>query len=118
MGSFKLYFGVFVIVAALYLCVELVPPYYTNYEFQDAVRSEALYSTNNSDTEDDIRNSVFRTAKRLEIPVKPEGIKVHREGVNGSGSVSIDVPYVVHVNLPGYPLDLHFDVASTNQGAN
>jgi predicted membrane protein len=118
MGSIKLYFGIFVIVVAVYLCVELIPPYYTNYQLQDAVRSEALYSTNNNQTEDDIRNSVFRTAQRLEIPVTLENIKVHREGINGSGSVSISVPYDVHVSLPGYPLDLHFDVSSTNRGAN
>jgi hypothetical protein len=118
MGSIKLYFGLFVIIAALYLCVELVPPYYTNYEFQDAVRSEALFSTNSSKSEDAIRASVLKRARQLDIPVTADGITVHREGINGTGSVSIDVPYVVHVNLPGYPLDLHFDVAAANQGAN
>jgi hypothetical protein len=116
MGSIKLYFGIFVMIAAIYLCVELVPPYYTNYEFQDAVRSEALFSTNSSKSEDDIRASVLRRARQLDIPVTSDAIVVHRNGVNGSGSVSIDVPYVVHVNLPGYPLDLHFDVSVTNQG--
>jgi hypothetical protein len=118
MGSFKLYFGVFVIIAALYLCVELVPPYYSNYEFQDAVRSEALFSTNSTKSEDDIRASVLTRARQLDIPVTADDIKVHREGTNGSGSVSIHVPYVVHVNLPGYPLDLHFNVSVTNQGIN
>jgi hypothetical protein len=118
MGSIKLYFGLFVIIAALYLCVELVPPYYTNYEFQDAVRSEALFSTNSSKSEDDIRLSVLKRARQLEIPVTADAIKVHREGINGGGSVSIEVPYIVHVSLPGYPLDLHFDVAVTNQGIN
>jgi hypothetical protein len=117
MESFKLFFGLFIIAVALYLCIELVPPYYSNYEFQDSIQSEALFSANNSKSEDDIRESVFKKAQDLRLPVTREDIKVHREGVNGSGSVSIDVPYVVHLEIPGYPADLHFDAAVTNHGA-
>ena len=46
-----------------------------------------------------------------------ESIVVHRVGTQGSGSVSIDVPYTVHIDMPVHPLDLHFDVAVTNKGA-
>lgn len=118
MGSFKFILGISIIVVALYLCVELIPPYYSNYEFQDAIQSEALMSTNNSKTEDAIRESVFKKAQDLQIPLTREGIKVHREGVNGSGSVSIDAPYTVHLDMPGYPVDLHFDPSVTDRGAN
>ena len=114
----KLFFGLVVIVVALYLCVELVPPYYSNYEFQDAIQSEALFSANNSKTEDDIRESVYKKAQELRLPVTRDDIKVHRVGVNGSGSVTIDVPYVVHLDIPGYSTDLHFDAAVMNRGAN
>ena len=41
---------------------------------------------------------------------------MQRTGAQYSGSVSIEVPYVVHVNFPGYPIDLHFDPAATNKG--
>jgi len=118
MGSIKLFFGLFVIVVALYLCVELVPPYYSNYEFEDSIKTEALFSANNSKSEDDIRESVFKEAQKLQIPVTRDDIKVERVGVNGSGSVSIEVPYVVHLDIPGYPTDLHFDAAIMNRGAN
>ena len=32
-----------------------------------------------------------------------------------AGSISIDAPYSVHVNLPGYPMDLNFDPSSANR---
>jgi hypothetical protein len=118
MDSIKLFIGLFVIGVALFLCVELVPPYYSNYEFQDAMQSEALFSANNMKSEDAIRDTVYKKARELNIPVTLEDIKVHRDGFNGSGSVSIEVPYAVHLSIPGYPADLHFDAAVTNRGAN
>jgi hypothetical protein len=118
MDSIKLFLGLFIIGASLYLCVELVPPYYSNYEFQDTLRDEALVSANNMKSEDAIRETIFKRAQELNIPVTREGIKVHRDGFNGSGSVSIDVPYVIHLDMPGYSTDLHFDAAVTDKGAN
>jgi hypothetical protein len=114
---FKLFFGLFIIGVALYLCVELIPPYYSNYEFQDALNSEALQATNGAQTEDAIRDTVFKKAQELSIPVTKEGIMVHRVGVQGSGSVSIDVPYTVHLDLLVHPTDLHFDATVINKGA-
>jgi len=117
MGLIKVFFGLFVIVISLYLCVELIPPYYSNYEFQDALNTEALLSTNSAKTEDAIQDSVYKKAQELELPVTKESIVVHRVGTQGSGSVSIDVPYTIHIDMPVHPLDLHFDVAATNKGA-
>ncbi len=118
MESIKLFTGLFIIGLALYLCVELVPPYYSNYEFQSSIQDEALLSANNMKSEDDIREAVYKRAHELNLPVTRETIKVHRDGFNGSGSVSIDVPYVVHLDMPGYSTDLHFDASITDRGAN
>ncbi len=117
MESMKLLFGVAIIAVALYLCVELVPPYYSNYEFQDTIENEALMATNGSKTEDAIRDSVFKQAQRMSIPITRDDIKVHRVGGQYSGSVSIEVPYTVHLDMAVYPVDLHFDPSTTNKGA-
>ena len=61
--------------------------------------------------EDAIRDEIFKKAQELDIPIAKEQIKVQRVGVANAGSVSIDAPYTVHVDLPGYPLDLHFDAS-------
>ena len=113
----KLVFGVGVILLAIYLGVEFVPPYYANYEFEDAIKSEALFGTNSSLTEDVIRDNVYKKAQQLDIPITKEAIVVHKIGTMGMGSVAIDAPYVVHLDLIAYPTDLHFDTSSTNKGA-
>ncbi len=115
MGTIKLCFGIFVIIAAIYLGVELVPLYYANYEFQGDIKTEALTSTYTPKTEADIRESVFKLAKEYEIPITKEGIKVQRAGDLGSGTVTIDAPYTVHLDIPGYPFDLHFDPNTQNK---
>lgn len=111
----KMAVGIFAIVVVVYLGAELIPPYFANYEFEDAIKTEAQMATYSSKSEEAIRESMFKKAQDLDIPVTKEQIKVHRVGVQNAGSVNIEVPYVVHINLPGYPLDLNFDPATQNR---
>ena len=41
----KLIFCVVVIVLAVYLGAELIPPYFSNYQFEDAIKTEAQLAT-------------------------------------------------------------------------
>jgi|SRR5450631_1066517 hypothetical protein len=116
MGSLKLVAGIFVMVASVYLIAVLAPPFFSNYQFEDAIRTEAQMDTYNTKTEDQIRDAIFRKAQDLDVPVSREQIKVQRSGVTGTGSISIEAPYIVHVSLPGYPMDLNFDPSSRNKG--
>jgi|SRR5450755_2294014 hypothetical protein len=115
MGTLKLAFGVFVMVAAIYMGIELIPPYYANYEFQGDIKTEALTSTYTPKTEADIRESVYKIAKGYDIPLTKDGIKVQRSGDQGSGTIIIDAPYTVHLDVPGFPFDLHFDPNTQNK---
>ena len=116
MGSLKLVAGIFVMVASVYLIAVLAPPFFSNYQFEDAIRTEAQMDTYNTKTEDQIRDAIFRKAQDLDVPVSREQIKVQRSGVTCTGSISIEAPYIVHVSLPGYPMDLNFDPSSRNKG--
>jgi len=115
MESIKLVTGICAIVAAIYLIVVLTPPYLANYRFEDAIKTEAQLGTYSTKSEEAIRDSLFKKAQDLDVPIAREQIKVQRSGVAGAGSLSIDAPYIVHVNLPGYPLDLHFDASTRNK---
>ncbi len=112
----KMVFGILIIVGAVILIAALAPPYFSNYEFQDALKTESQLSTYSTKTEDVIRDEVFRKAQEMDIPITRDQIKVVRNGVVGTGSVDIEASYIVHVNLPGYPLDLHFDASARNKG--
>ncbi|HEX3353167.1 MAG TPA: hypothetical protein VHS34_10130 [Terriglobales bacterium] len=112
----KIVFGIFIMVAAVILIATLAPPYFANYQFEDALKTESQMTTYTMKTEDVIRDEVFKKAQDLDIPITKEQIKVVRNGVVGTGSVSIEATYTVHVNLPGYPLDLNFDASARNKG--
>lgn len=116
MSTFKLILGIAVIVITIYLGIQIVPAYYSNYEFQDTITREALDSTYKPITEDDIRAQVVKDAQQYDVPISDTDVKVERSGGTGNGSVSIQVNYVVHVSVPLYPFDLHFNSSSTNKG--
>lgn len=115
MGTIKLIFGICVIVAGIYLGSELIPVYYENYQFQDVVKTEATLETYTSKPEDDIRDMLYKKAQSMDIPLTRDQIRVQRHGTQGTGSLTISAPYTVHIDLPGYPLDLHFDASTENK---
>lgn len=117
MGSIKMIFGIAVMVVTVYVCAELIPPYFSNYQFEDAIKNEATVSTYSTKSEDAIRDTIFKQAQQLEIPVTKEQIKVHRQGPQGAGSLLIETDYTIHVDMPGYPMDIHFTPSTKNRGA-
>ena len=116
MSTIKMFLSLFLIGATVYVGAKIIPPFFENYQFQDAVKNEATLDTYTSKNESDIRTAVFRKAQDLEIPITEEQIHVQRQGMQGSGIIIIRAPYVVHVDLPGYPMDLHFDASTENRG--
>jgi hypothetical protein len=116
MGSVKMILGLFVMAAAFYVSAKLVPPYFDNYQFTDAVKDEATRDSYSSKTEDEIRKAIFKKAQEYDIPIAQDEIGVKRTGLQFNGTVAVTAVYVVHVDLPGYPLDLHFDASTQNKG--
>lgn len=113
MKTLKLLFTFGLVAAFIYCGWQLIPPFFYNYQFQDAVDNEArIDSYTNSRTEDDIRTSVIKKADELEIPLTPNQVQVQRLPNN---VIYIEANYSVHVNLPGYPLDLRFKATSKNK---
>src|SRR3984893_6035472 len=110
MGSLKMVTGIVVMVASVYLIAVLAPPFFSNYQFEDAIRTEAQMDTYNTKTEEQIRDAIFKKAQELDVPVSREQIKVQRTGVTGSGSISIEAPYSVDISLPCYPVEIKFDL--------
>jgi hypothetical protein len=115
MGTIKLAIGIFVIVAGVYLGAILVPVYYSNYQFSDDIKTEATLETYTAKPEDAIRDAIYKKAVGLDIPLSKDQIKVQRHGTQGTGSLTISAPYTVHLDLPGYPVDLHFDASTENK---
>jgi hypothetical protein len=116
MGTFKLILGITLIIGIIVVGVQVIPPYFANYQFEDDINNEALTATYSNKTEDDIRDLIYKKAKDMDIPITPKQIVVHRSGGQGTGTLMIEANYTVHVSLPGYPLDLNFHAATKNKG--
>jgi len=114
MATFKLVLGFLVIGAFVYIGTAILPIYYANYEYTDAVKAEATLQTYTTKTEAAIQDTLYKKAVELNIPIEKDRLRVHRTGNQGNGSLSVEAPYTVRVNFPGYPLELKFDASTSN----
>jgi len=116
MATIKLLLGFGVIVAVAFLGLKFLPVYFSNYEFEDFIKEEALHSTYSTRSEDDIRETVIKHARDYDIELNAKQVKVARSGINGNGSLTIEAEYSVPINLPGYSMTLDFHPSSNNKG--
>ena len=110
MKSFKALFGLAVIAGFVYLGLQLIPPYFANFQFQDDVTTAARFaSVDTRSTDDSVREDVLKKARGYSINLKPEQVKVTRDG----RQVYILVVYDVTVDLvAGRSYTFHFEDAS------
>lgn len=116
MGTFKLILGVGVIILVAFLGIKVVPVYFSNYEFEDFIKEEALHSTYSTRSEDDIRDAVIKHAHDYDIDLTAKQVHVSRTGANGNGSLTIEADYSVPIDLPGYSTTVEFHPSSKNKG--
>ena len=113
MKTLKVLFAFGLVAVLIYTGWQVVPPFFYNYQFQDALDNEArIDSYTNTRSEDDIKTSIIKKAEDLEIPLTSNQVQVQRLPNN---VIYIEANYSVHVNLPGYPLDLQFKATSKNK---
>jgi hypothetical protein len=99
--------------ATIFVAVKIIPPYFTNYQFQDAVESEARFALAGypRKSEDDIRQDIFDKAQKLDLPIKKkEEILV----TMNQGSVSISLDYSIPIDLLVYQFSLQFHPHADN----
>jgi hypothetical protein len=118
MGSMKAILGIVLMVAVGIVCFNLIPPYFSNYQFEDSIKNEALQATYGTRSENDIRDSVIKHAREYDIQLTTAQVKVTRSGntSGGTGALAIEANYSVPVNFPGYSTTLEFHPSSKNKG--
>ena len=116
MGTLKLIFGLAIFGFLVLGGIKIIPPYFANYELEDAIKTEATQATYSTRTEDDIRESIIKQARGYDIVLTPKQVKVTRIGGFGVGTLAIEANYSVPVDLPGYSTTLEFHPSSMNKG--
>jgi hypothetical protein len=116
MATVKLILGLAVFGVLALVAIKVVPPYFSNYELEDSIKTEALQSTYSTRTEEDIRATVIKQARNYDIELTPKQVHVSRVGGFGNGSLMIEVDYSVPIDLPGYSTTLEFHTSTKNKG--
>src|SRR4051812_8511721 len=104
MRSLRMLLGVGVFVALFVGAFKLVPVYMSAYEFEDAIKEEAKLAVYSNRSEDQIHDLMMKKARELDIPLRAEQLVVKHVG----DDVMISADYVVHVDIPAFPMDLKF----------
>jgi len=91
--------------------VKTIPPYVAEYQLNDKIQEIARFGIVNHDSEELIKDKVFKTMEDLEIPATKDNIKV----TAGSSRVTISIDYTVPVDILFYHVDLHFTPSSENR---
>ena len=110
-GKFKAILVTAILAFMVYAAVKVVPPYVSEYELSDKMQETARFASVNRNSEDQIRDAIWKTIDELQIPATKDDIKVTAAG----GRVTISVDYKVPVDLMVYKFDLHFTPSTANK---
>jgi hypothetical protein len=100
--------------AMIWVTVEIVPPYFAYYQFEDAIKSEAKFALTGYPKKslDDIRNDIYKKAQELDIPASKEAIQLSVD--SNTGLVDIGLDYSVPIDLKVYQFTLQFHPHADN----
>jgi hypothetical protein len=112
MNTLRTWFWIFFLAASVYTVWRVVPSYVANYALENTIDTAARFGAMEPGrSEDELRNRVLQEAQSLHIPLQAEQVYVQRI----PNDVLIWGDYTIHVDLPVYPLDLHFQPMSKSK---
>jgi len=111
MGKLKMLLILVIVFGSIYVGMELIPPYFHNYQFQDDLDEVARTNSYMRRSDDDVRATVIKKAEALGIPLKEDQIIINRL----ADGLGISVHYRVHVDMILHPVDLDFTANSLNR---
>jgi hypothetical protein len=100
-----------IVVGCIYVAYNLVPPYFNNYQFQDALDDIARKYSYAIVADDDLKKIVVTKADSEDIKIQENQVVITRTQ-NGLG---ITVNYRIHVDMIVHPVDLDFTANSINK---
>lgn len=110
-GRFKAIAYTAIVVFGIFAAVKLLPPYIAEYQLSDKIQEQARFAVVNRYTEEQIRETIFKEAQDLDVPIKKEQIKV----LASPSVVRISLDYTVPIDLLIYKMELHFTPSSENK---
>ena len=104
--------GLIFVVVCVYTTWKVLPSYMANYELEQTIDNAARFGAMDPrKSEEELRANILHQAEELHVELQPNQVHVQRI-VN---DVLIWSDYTVHVDVPIYPFDLHFQPMSKSK---
>ncbi len=100
-----------VFLVVIYVSIKIVPAYVNEYQLRDKMQEEARFAVVNRFSDEQIRETVWKEVRDLDLPIKREDIKIE----NSQQLVKIAVNYSVPVDFMVYKTELHFTIDTANK---
>lgn len=100
-----------ILCSALYVGSQVAPAVYSYYQFQNDLEQAVITESYSTRSEGEIQDSIVARGHDYGIPIRPDQIKVRRDGTE----LSISAEYTVHFDIPIHPFDLTFTTAKKNR---
>ncbi len=110
MSRIKVLLFFLIVIGGVFVLYKLFPPYFAYFTFQDDLKNTVVRMQNSNTTDDEIKAAILKLAENHGLPVSEQQVHVARQGK----SLSVSVDYQIHVDFPGYPVDLQFNPSTTN----
>ena len=107
-GKLKAVFYLALLVVAVFVAVKVVPVYVAEYQLKDKITEQARFAVVNRYSDEQIKDSIYRTIQDLDIPAKRDDVKVAAT----NHGLMISVSYSVPVDFLVYQTELNFSPSS------
>ena len=67
-AKINLFLTLVLLVGMIFIGVVIAPPYFNNYQLQDAMKTEARFAGYNRKTDEEVREDVWKKVQELGIP--------------------------------------------------
>jgi uncharacterized protein DUF4845 len=110
-GKLKTIMVLLVFAVLIFIGFRTIPAYVAEYQLADKMQEVARFAVVTRQSEDQIRENIYKVMQDLNIPAKKEDIKIS----TGDRGVTISLDYRVPVDLVVFQTELHFTPSSENK---
>ena len=113
-GGARLRFLMFLLIFGLAAWVgwKTIPPYVSEYELEDWMRTQTPYFLVNHMPDDTLRDTIVKELQDRDIPAGKDEVKIE---ANNSRLIKYEVDYSVPLDFGFYQTALHFSAKSDSQ---
>jgi hypothetical protein len=111
-GALRAIIWTAILLAFVFVCFKIIPPYYANYELEDWLKTQVPFLMVNHTTDDALIAAILKETKNEGIAVTKDNVKIIQ---NTSQGINVQIDYNVPVDLILYTTNLHFTPTMNSQ---